>query len=41
MKLLRQKCIGFAAGVLVIVQLAGCISSEQFYRQASLSREHA
>jgi len=41
MKLLWQKYNRFVLGVLITLQLAGCVSSEQFYQEVSLSRDAA
>ncbi len=38
---MRQKVILFVFSVLMTLELAGCVSSEQFYQQVSLSRETA
>ena len=41
MKLLWQQINRFVPVVLVALQLAGCVSSEQFYKEVSLSRDTA
>ena len=41
MNLMRQKVIWFVLGVLITLGLAGCVSSEQFYEEVSLSRDAA
>jgi len=41
MKLMCKKCIVMLAGVLVTLQLAGCVSSDKYYEDAGLSREAA
>jgi len=41
MKLLCRKCIKMVAGMLVTLQIVGCVSSEQFYQDVGLSREAA
>lgn len=41
MKLMRQRVILFVFSVLTTLELAGCVSSEQFYHEVSLSREAA
>ena len=41
MKVLWQKCNRLVPGVLIALQLAGCVSSEQFYEEAGLSRDDA
>lgn len=41
MKLIKQQAVRFVLCVLVILQLAGCTSSEQFYKEVTLSRDSA
>jgi outer membrane protein TolC len=41
MNLKREKVIWFVFGIAVAVTLTGCVSSEQFYEDVSLSRETA
>jgi len=41
MKLVCKKCIMMLIGVLVTLQLAGCVSSEKYYEDVGLSREVA
>ena len=41
MKIVCKKCIRMVVGVLVTLQLAGCVSSEKYYEDAGLSREAA
>lgn len=41
MKHVCEKCIRMAVGVLVALQLAGCVSSEKYYEDVGLSREAA
>ncbi|HUS73021.1 MAG TPA: TolC family protein [Sedimentisphaerales bacterium] len=41
MNIMRQKVIWFSFGVMAALLLAGCVSSEQFYEDVSLSREAA
>ena len=41
MKLVCKKCIVMLIGVLVTLQLAGCVSSEKYYEDVGLSREAA
>jgi outer membrane protein len=40
MNVIRQKLLGIILGVLMLV-LAGCVGSEQFYEEVSMSRETA
>ena len=41
MKIVFKKCIVMLIGVLVTLQLAGCVSSEKYYEDVGLSREAA
>jgi outer membrane protein TolC len=41
MKIVRMKCVGMIVGVLVGLQLAGCVSSDKYYEDVGLSREAA
>ena len=41
MNLMRQKIIRFVFGIVVLLTLAGCTSSDQFYQEVSLSRDAA
>jgi len=41
MKIVFKKCIGTVVVVLVNLQLAGCVSSEKYYKDVGLSREAA
>ena len=41
MKQLLNKIRWFLVGMLLTLQLAGCVSTEQFYEDVSLSRESA
>ena len=41
MKIVRMKCVGMMVGILVILQLAGCVSSDKYYEDVGLSREAA
>ena len=41
MKIVRMKCVGMIVGILVILQLAGCVSSDKYYEDVGLSREAA
>ena len=41
MKIIWQKYIFIVVGVLILLQLAGCVSSERYYEDVSLSREAA
>jgi len=41
MKRVCEKCVRMLIGVLVTLQLAGCVSSEKYYEDAGLSREAA
>ena len=41
MKIVCKKCIRMVVGVLVTLQLAGCVSSEKYYEDVGLSREAA
>jgi len=41
MKIVCKKCIGIMVGILVTLQLAGCVSSDKYYEDVGLSREAA
>jgi outer membrane protein len=41
MKIVLKKCIRMLVGVLVTLQLAGCVSSDKYYEDVGLSRETA
>ena len=41
MKVLYKKCISIIVGILVALQLVGCISSDKYYEDVGLSREAA
>jgi outer membrane protein len=41
MKIVCQQCIRVLVGILVTLQLAGCVSSDRYYEDVGLSREAA
>ena len=41
MKNAFRKCVGIVIGVLVALQIAGCVSSDKYYEDVGLSREAA
>ena len=41
MKIVFKKCVGIVVGVLVALQISGCVSSDEYYEDVGLSREAA